>query len=436
MQTAPIDASLSGVLWAETSKEPAVARTRPAVASQYDVAVVGGGFCGLSIALHAALQGLSVILFEAGSIGNGASGRNGGFVVPHFPGTLRPSEVRELLGRRRADRLCALVSGGPSFVFDQIRQFQIACDAEQKGWVQPAHSKKSLPKVRAVFEEWKALGAEVEWLDRGDVGAALGTSGHHGGWVSPSGGTVNPFALCQGLARVAINHGAHILQDARVTEIRRLDGVASLRCADMDVKARKVVIATNGYTDALHPGLQRSVIPLRLFHTFTKPLTEDQQAAVLPTRLCFTDVRKSGGFCRYDSKGRILSGGAVFAIGDKKANGIRHSRERLGMFFPQAADLEFEYYWEGYCAVTPTYLPSVQVLDTDIYAVLGFSTRGVSLAQILGREFAGFLGETLSPDDLPLHVGPVAPIPWQPAKAEMAKFAFPAFKVADRLGFT
>ena len=406
------------------------------LASDYDLAVVGGGFCGLSIALHAAQQGMSVVLLEAGKIGNGASGRNGGFAVPHFPGTIRPSQVQQLLGRRKADRLCEIVSGGPSFVFDQIRQYQIRCDAEVNGWMQPAHSQKALKRVRAVFEDWKALGVDVRWLDQGEIGEGLGAAGYLGGWLSPTGGTVNPLALCHGLARAALGHGAHIVEDSRVVDIERDGRAIVVRTAAGDLMARKVAIATNGYTDALFPGLQQSVVPVRLFHTFTKPLSESQQSSILPSRMCFTDVRKSGGFCRYDPNGRILSGGAVFAVGDKRANGVRHAQKRLRLFFPQLGEPEIEYYWEGYCAVTPTWLPSILTLDRDIYAILGFSTRGVSLAQNLGREFAYFLGEKRSMEDLPVHVGPAESIPWQAAKSVLGGYAPPVFNAMDRLGLT
>ena len=160
------DPAADGVSWAQTSKEEAVSTIPPVDGAQYDVAVVGGGFCGLAAALQTARAGMSVALFEAGVVGAGASGRTGGLVVPHFPGGISLSSVRDLLGARKGDALGELVAQGPSRVFDMVREYQIQCDAEQKGWVQPAHSSKSLPKVRKVYDDWKGFGADVEWLDR------------------------------------------------------------------------------------------------------------------------------------------------------------------------------------------------------------------------------------------------------------------------------
>ncbi len=433
MSIAPIDSQMKGVLWSQTSKEPDVQNTTSPISAEYDLAVVGGGFCGLSIALHASLQGLSVILIEAGKIGNGASGRNGGFAVPQFPGAMLPSDVEKLLGSKKANRLCEIVGGGPAFMFDQINTYGIQCDPEQNGWVQPAHSNRTLSRVRTVFQEWKALGADVQWLDSDQIKATLGASGYLGGWLAHEGGAVNPYALCQGLARVAVKNGAHIIQNAPVTEIKSNGSIKNVRIADFDIRARKVAITTNGYTSSLYPGLKKSVIPVRLFHTFTKPLTAEQQRSVLPSRVCCTDLRKSGGVARYDAAGRLISAGAVFSIGDAKTNAEKHVKKRIRLIFPQLVNPEIEYYWEGYCAYSKTHLPSVQILDQDVYAILGFSTRGVSLAQNLGKEFASYLAENITLDDVPVQVGGLDEIPLQGTLSTLGGYAFPALKAMDWL---
>lgn len=431
-----IDPSLSGVHWAEISAEQPFTGVPGEPRRGYDLAVVGGGFCGLSIALHAARRGASVVLAEAGRVGCGASGRNGGIVVPQFPGAIRPSQVEALLGRRRGRRLCEIVAGGPAFVFEQVSEHQIRCDAEQNGWVQPAHSPASLARIRAVFDEWKAFGAPCEWLDAEGVKARLGASGYLGGWVSPAGGTVNPYALAQGLAAAAARAGVQIFQHTPVTAIEPVGGSVEVRGEGFKVRATKVVIATNGYTGGLLAGLARSVIPIRLFHTLTRPLDSAERAQVLPTRAAFTDTRKSGGFSRYDRTGRILSGGAVFTLGNARSYGTRHSLARLRELFPQLRGLTIERYWEGYCALSPSYLPTVQAVAANVYAVLGFSTRGVSLTQNLGREMARFLCGEISADDLPAAYTPPTRITLQRTKAVLGGLSFPVFQARDRLGLS
>lgn len=403
---------------------------------EFDLAVIGGGLCGLSIALHSILNGLSVVLIEAETVGSGASGRNGGIVVPQFPKALRPSQVREVIGIHRSERLIQNVLTGPSSLFDLIRQFKIDCDAEQTGWIQPAHSEKSLQQVRAVFKEWKSLGSKCTWLERDQVQASLGATGYLGGWLAETGGTINPYALVQGLARVAASKGLYISQHARVKSLLREGDVKILRGDGFETRAKKVVFATNGYTEPHYPGLERTIVPIRLFQTFTRPLTPDEQEQIMPDRIPFTDIRKATGFGRYDSSGRILGGGAVFNIGDAKSNGIEFSLKRFAKLFPQLRNLRIEHYWEGYCALSDTYLPSIQILDKEVYSVIGFSTRGVSLAQSLGREFAGFVSEKVSEKDLPVEVRSITPIPFQPLKKHLSNYMFPVFQVGDKLGLS
>src|SRR5712671_4156925 len=336
-----MDPALKGVVWVGTSKE--VRRDRPALDSDLDVdlAVVGGGFCGLSAALHAAAAGLSVAVVDAGIVGSGASGRNGGFVVPQFPGAITPGAVRARLGARKGAALVELVAGGPDAVMAQIARYQIACDARQNGWIQPAHSPKARVKVRQVYEEWRALGAPVEWLDAGDIAAALGATGYLGGWRRASGAQLNPYALCQGLARAAENHGARIFERSRAGAVASESGAGGVARVVLTVNgrrlaARKVLFATNGYTDGLVADEDRSIVPVQLYHVATKPLPEALRRRINPTEGCFTDLRKSGGFGRYDIEGRLISGGAVFA-GAAPGYGSAHARRRMAELFPVLA---------------------------------------------------------------------------------------------------
>ncbi len=428
---AVIDGQMQGVHWAATSKEPPFAEDTRIRKAEYDIAVVGAGYCGLSIALHAAGSGLSVVVLEAGTVGCGASGRNGGFAVPHFPGGMTPEDAIAAVGPERGARLVQLVSDGPQFMFDQIRDLGIHCDADQSGWIQPAHSEKALAKVQRVFRSWQARGAEVEWLNGGDVHERTGAAGYIGGWYRKSGGTVNPYALSLGLARSAAAKGADIRQNAEVTGIRADGPVKVLRTTKGEIRARKVVIATNGYTPRLYPGLAQSVIPILLYHGFTRPLTEDERRRTLPTRICFTDLRKSGGFSRLDADNRLIIGGAIFRPSNHRAYSENHSRRRLAELFPHLKNMQIDSYWEGTCALTDAYLPAIQRLEPNVYSVIGFSTRGVALAQTLGREVAGLLTETKTEAEMPVRVGGIQPIALQPLKTFLGSFAFPAYQMRD-----
>ncbi len=435
----PIDSSLSGVVWTRTLKEPV--RRYPALSGEEtaDVVVIGAGYCGLNAAIHAARGGASVILLEAGAVGNGASGRNGGYNVPHFPGTVSPSQVVSLLGKRKGQALVELVLTGADAAFRQAEAFQINCSAVQNGWMQPAHSDTALQKVRKVYEDWKAFGAHVEWRSAADVHDLLGAQGYLGGWWNATGGTVNPYGLAIGLGRAADQSGVKIFEHSPATKIEEDAGGVIVHSGQNRVHAKTALVTTNAYTGDFLPQVQRSVIPVYLYHATTRPLRPELRRQILKTGLCFTDTRKSGGFGRLDPEGRLIPGGAVFAFGDKRAYGERHARSRLKLLFPQLTDEDtvLDSYWEGYCAVTDSYLPHMQRLGRSVFSVVGFSTRGVNLAQNLGRVVGEFAAGKRRMEDIPVELVEQRKdvVHWS-IKARAARLVFPFYKAKDRLGLT
>lgn len=432
----PIDSKLQGVVWKRTLKEPVVAYPTLSGEETVDVAVVGAGYCGLNAALAAAKAGQKVALIEAGIVGNGASGRNGGYNVPHFPGPITPSAVEGMIGKAKGRALSELVLGGAEAVFRQIDAYQISCSAVQHGWVQPGHSEAALAKVRKVYEEWKAWGADVTWLSAGDISSKLGAAGYLGGWLNPTGGTINPYSLTVGLGRAATQEGVRIFENSPVTGIEEGPGGVTVKTAAGRVQAKRVIVATNAYTGDFLPEVQRSLVPIYLYHVATRPLRPELRASILPGGECFTDLRKSAGFGRLDDAGRLISGGAIFAFGDHVGYGKAHARGRMKEIFPQLteADMEFEDYWEGYCGVTDTYLPHVQRLGKEVFAVVGFSTRGVNLAQNLGRVVGEFAAGLRGLDEVPVEVRESRrDVAYWPLKVRAARLVFPFYKAKDRL---
>jgi glycine/D-amino acid oxidase-like deaminating enzyme len=404
------------------------------VSGEYDLAVIGAGLCGLSIARHAAEAGLRVVVCEAGQIGSGASGRNAGFVVPHLPGAMCPEDVETLLGRPRAEKLIDLVATGPRHVFEMIERHAIRCDPEQTGWVQPAHSRKSLERISRVFASWQRRGADATWLGASDLHALTGAPGYMGGWLGHTGGSVNPYALTLGLARLAQEKGAVLCEEVPVSSLMTDgNGAKVLQTTAGEIRARKVVLSTNGYTLPKLGPVAHSVIPLRLFLVLTRPLTAEEREIVLPARVSISDLRKSGGFTRLDGENRLVTGGAVFAGANKKRYGLRHANWRIAEIFPQLAGIEIEHYWEGNCALTDSALPEIQRVNQSTYALVGFSTRGLALSMTLGQEIARLLSETKTEADMPVPVGSVRPIPMQPLKAALGAYAFPFFQARDLL---
>lgn len=440
-----IDTSMQGVVWTRTAKEKRVQRNALLQDETADLLVVGGGFCGLTAAIAASRAGLKVVVLEGGIVGVGASGRTGGYTVPNYPHGLTPKDIEAHLGPRKGHALNALVADGPNHVAKLVRDYEIRSDYLQNGWVLPAHSNRSLAKVKTAYEQWKAFGAPVQWLDRQQVADETGASGYLAGWKNPDGAVVNPFAHSQGLARAAEQEGARIYEGTRVTGIdQRAPGEvivsASAQGTTRRVQARMVLIATNAYTDDLVPKLSKSIITLYLYTCATRPLSPDILKKILPNKNCFTDLRDATGFARLDIEGRLIAGGAVFAMSSNpRGYGLKYSRGKVLSLFPQLEghEIEFQDYWEGYNCITDAYLPHIQRLKPDVFSLLGCSTRGVALMQNLGYLMGEFLGGKRSLDDVPVEtVEGVRTIWMQGFKTRVGRNIFPLFRLKDKLNLT
>ncbi len=159
-------------LYAETARDPAVAAPL-AGDKRVAVAIVGGGFTGLSAVLHLAQRGVDVALLEAHEPGWGASGRNGGQVNPGLK--YQPDQIDRDFGAERGSRMVALAGNAPNVVFDLIRKHQIRCEANQAGTIRATFTARSAATIQQATAEWQRRGAPVEWLDRDAIRAATGT---------------------------------------------------------------------------------------------------------------------------------------------------------------------------------------------------------------------------------------------------------------------
>src|SRR5262249_35975134 len=148
-----------------------------------DVAIVGAGFTGLSTALHLRAAGVDCTVLESAEVGWGASGRNNGQVIPNLS-RADPAVIVKRYGAA-GERLVALLRDSADILFDLVRAHAIDCDAEQTGWVQPAHLPDRLKISERRVEQWSKVGARVELLDRAQVSALVGSDVYHGGFLTP-----------------------------------------------------------------------------------------------------------------------------------------------------------------------------------------------------------------------------------------------------------
>jgi glycine/D-amino acid oxidase-like deaminating enzyme len=396
-------------LWHAVSRNR---RERPALQGELDVdlAIVGGGFSGLSTALHAAEKGISVAVLEAEIIAWGATGRNAGFVVPNFA-KMDPDSIVAHLGPERGERLIDFAASSADLVFGLIKRHGIDCDAMQNGWIQPAHSPAAFEKVKSRAAQWARCGRPAITLDRQDVEALTGARGYVGGWMDRSGGVLNPVAYANGLADAAEKAGASILERTPVTSVDRMADGWSLKTPSGSVRAGKVLIATNAYGGSLDPLLQRSYFPLKIFQIATEPLPREARARLLPGGQGVGDTRRNLFTFRFDADNRLISGGMhiLSAGADTRLPHTIWRRLARHLDLPDLPPLACA--WSGMAAVEPDFLPHLLDLGPGLIAGRACNGRGIAMTTAMGKVLADWAAGT-GARDLPLPFAPPAPIPF------------------------
>ncbi|MEL6679219.1 MAG: FAD-binding oxidoreductase [Pseudomonadota bacterium] len=395
-----------------------------------DVAIVGGGYTGLSTALHCAEAGLSAHVLEAERIGFGGSGRNCGLV--NAAAWLPPQKVRDTLGEVYGPRFLKVFGNGPNYVFSLIERHQIRCEVTRTGTIHAAHGPGGVAGLKARHAEWQRLGEPVDYLDREEVSALIGTDHFHGGLVDRRCGTLNPMGYCRGLARAAVGAGARISTGVRAVKLARDDALWRVETSEGTVTARAVVLATNAYTDTLWPGLKRTFTTINYFQLATTPLGPDADF-ILPGRQGVWDTGQIMFNVRRDAFDRLLVGSMGKVVG-KAGRGLsqRWARKRIARIFPALGPLEFEEAWHGQIAMTPDHLPRIHELDTNLFTPIGYNGRGITTGTIFGETMARLLTGA-DRADLPLPMTAPSSVPSAPIMSRLYQSAFTANQIVRAL---
>lgn len=416
-------------IWNTTAVETEPSQNS-AVEGQVDVAIVGGGFTGLSTALHCVERGLSCHILEASQIGFGGSGRNVGLV--NAAAWLPPQDVRKILGEDDGDRFISHFSRAPDYVFSLIEKYQIQCNATQTGTFHAADGPVGFADLVSRKAEWDRLGEPVDLLSRDEAESYIGSSAFYGALLDRRAGTINPMGYCRGLARVAIAAGALLSIGARAKKLQQETGLWRVTTNKGTLMARHVVLGTNAYTDDLWPGLKYSFTKINYFQLATRPLG-DRIKHILPQQQGLWDTGKIMFSLRRDDSERLIIGSMGNVMGNQ-SGGVSHrwAQKKLAHLFPKLGWVDFDEAWQGQIAMTPDHLPHIHKLADNLYSPIGYNGRGITTGTVFGQALADLLTGD-SEKKLPVPLLTMRRVGSAPVMSCFYKIAFAANQIIKSL---
>jgi glycine/D-amino acid oxidase-like deaminating enzyme len=378
--------------WLTTTEFPTTDSERP-LPEVVDVAVIGGGFTGLSAARTLRKHGARVAVLESQTIGWGASSRNGGMVLTGMK--LGVNKLISMYGRELTKRMYAASLASMDCVEQIVQEEKIDCDFSRCGHLEVACKQKHFDDYTRQSEVIELeFDHKLRVVPRHELSAEIGSSIYYGGMVDDVSAGCNPARYVAGLARAAMKAGAEIFEQARVESVAResLNGELGWKLVTSRgaLWALEVFVGTSGYTGAATPALQKKLIPIGSFIITTEVLPAPLARELSPRNRMIYDSKNYLYYYRLTPDRRMLFGGraAFFPENDQT---IRRSADilRRGMIgvYPQLADAKIDYVWGGTLDFAFDIMPHAGQMDGMYYAV-GYAGHGVAMATYQGQKIA------------------------------------------------
>ena len=396
-----------------------------------DLAIIGGGFTGLSAALHAARAGLDVVLVEASRLGFGASGRNGGQVHPGQ--RLDQDALEKMLGQGRARALWDLALDSVDLTIGLAREH--APDANYvAGLIEADHRARFVPHSHAYARKLREeYGYEqIRPLDREEIRALVGSPAYHGGTLDMGGGHLHPLRYAFGLARAAQAAGARLHETSRVTRVDPGDPLR-IHTDRASIRARQLLWACNGYLGHAEPTVASRVMPINNFIIATEPLDEATAKGLIANNAAVADSKFVINYFRLSEDRRMLFGGG-------ESYGYRFPRDIAAKvrgpmleIYPQLKGVRIDYAWGGTLGITMNRLPHFARLAPNVLTASGYSGHGVALATLGGKLAAQALAGQAGGFDLLAEIPTPRFLGGAALRAPLLALAMVWYSLRDRL---
>lgn len=376
-------------LWTATAG-PAPALQSLTGDRQCDVAIIGGGYTGLSAAHHIASSGREPIVIEANTLAWGASGRNGGVVSPKFR-----VGFPTLMARFGRDTALQMYRTGYQAVDSLVEMVDMLGLTEARlqmgGHIAAAHNEHALAGLEATADWIKREtgGASSVMISAAQVAELTGSKIFAGGLLTPKAGGIHPLNYARGIARSLNDRGVKIYIDSPAEQVRQEGGRMIVQTPQGRVIARQVIYATNGYSD-LAPStdvLHRRLIPFRSAIIATEPLPAAVLAGLLPGGQVCGDTKRMLRWFRVVGDRLIFGGRGAFGKTDSES-AFRDLQRSMGVVFPVLRDQPIAFRWSGLVAMTLDYLPHAGQLDDKRFYAIGYNGGGVAMSTWMGAQLS------------------------------------------------
>ena len=376
--------------WLDTAPEFAGSARHELLGEKFDVAVVGGGFTGLSTALELANRGAKVAVLEAGRVVGGASGRNGGQCnngLAHDFASLAAS-----IGREKALYFYSSYVEAVNTVERLIQEHNIECDFRRCGRLKLAAKPEHFDKLERSFEILRdGIDENVKLVSPEKIQDEIGSTQFHGGLLQTTSAQMHVGKFGVGLAEAVVKKGVRIFENAQVGGYSRLSkGGFKLNISGHNLTANQIFVATGGHGKSPFGWFRRRIVPVGSFAIVTKPLQKDLLDKLFPARRNYVTSKNIGNYFLVTPDDRLLFGGrAKFSTSNAKsdAEAAEMLSKMLGGAFPDLADIELDNCWGGQVDMTQDRLPRAGENDGIFYA-MGYSGHGVQMSVHMGPVMA------------------------------------------------